>query len=360
MNAAARAVNLTQPAITQALVRIENMLDAPLFQRRYDGMTPTCEALIFVPRIEAALAHIASPHVTMSRLRALLALADTGSYSAASLKTGLALPSLHRSVNDLALTMRRPLAERRGKSVILTETGTRVARSFRLARLELENGLAELEALKGRETRRVVIGAMPLARARVLPRVIARVLRQRPDVRISVVEGSRTELLEPFRNGLIDMMIGAQRDPLLEPDIVQEPLFRDRLVVIGRAAHPLAGCAPSVEELASYPWVVAAQGVPLRLSWEQMFERAGVKSPPVPVECGSVMTIRQLLVDSDFLALVSPDQVAAELEAGWLAYIADVPDKLERTIAVSTRASWRPTVVQVEFIAHLKDVARTD
>ncbi|MFC3215224.1 helix-turn-helix domain-containing protein [Novosphingobium panipatense] len=38
VNAAAGAVNLSQPAITQALARLEAMLELPLFERRHDGM----------------------------------------------------------------------------------------------------------------------------------------------------------------------------------------------------------------------------------------------------------------------------------------------------------------------------------
>ncbi|MBJ7378330.1 MAG: LysR family transcriptional regulator, partial [Sphingobium sp.] len=108
MNAAAAAVNLTQPAITQALARFEAMLDVPLFDRRHDGMTVTDAGALLVPRFHAALDHIASPHVTMARFRALIALADAGSYPAASAATGLSIPSLHRAVNDLSLSLRRP------------------------------------------------------------------------------------------------------------------------------------------------------------------------------------------------------------------------------------------------------------
>jgi DNA-binding transcriptional LysR family regulator len=357
MNAAARAVNLTQPAITQALERIERLTATRLFERRHDGMVPTAAAEVLVPRIRAALDHIASPHVTMSRLRALLALADSGSYNGARLATGLSLPSLHRAVNDLSLSLRRALAERRGKVVILTEAGMVIARSFRLARVELEAGLAEIAALNGHEVRSIAIGAMPLSRARVLPAAITRFLRRRPQVRIAIVEGSRAELVEPLRNGAIDLMVGALRDPLGEPDLVQQPLFQDLPAVIARRDHPLAGRHPELAELARYPWIVAAPGAPLRDSWEQMFARAGLELPPVPIESGSVMIIRQLLIDSDFLTLLSPDQVAVELEAQWLTTLRAAPAGLERTIGMTTRATWRPTSVQAEFVADLRACA---
>ena len=360
MNAAALAVNLTQPAITQALSRIERLTETQLFERRHDGMAATGAAMVFAPRINAALDHINNPLVTMSRMRALLALAESGSYSGASIQTGLSLPSLHRAVNDLSLSLRHPLVERRGKAVILTERGAQMARAFRLARVELEAGLAELQALKGHEIRRIAIGAMPLSRARVLPAAVASFFRRRPQVQITIVEGSRGELVEPLRNGAIDLMVGALREPLLEPDFVQRPLFQDRPVVIARKGHPLAGREPALAELAAYPWIVAPRGAPLRDSWECMFTQAGLAPPSVPIESGSVMTIRQLLIDSDFLTLLSPDQVAVELEAGWLVSLRDAPPGLERTIGMTSRASWRPTAVQAEFVADLEAAAATN
>ncbi|WP_068074819.1 LysR substrate-binding domain-containing protein [Novosphingobium lentum] len=353
INAAALAVNLSQPAITQALGRIEAQLGLPLFERRHNGMVPTEAAGVLVPRIRAALTHIASPHVTMARLRALLALADAGSYAGASIITGLSLPSLHRAVNDLALAMRRPLVVRRGKGVMLTEAGTLVARRFRLARGELETGLSEIAALNGHETRRIAIGAMPLSRARVLPAAVTRFLRRHPNVRISITEGARSDLVEPLRNGTLDLMIGALREPLVEPEFAQRALFRDMPAVIGRKGHPLEATAPGLADLARYPWTIAARGAPLRDSWERLFSEAGCPPPPVPVESGSVMTIRQILIDSDFLTLLSPDQVEVELQAGWLARIADLPPALGRTIGVTTRAGWRPTRLQDQFFADL-------
>jgi DNA-binding transcriptional LysR family regulator len=362
MNAAASAVNLTQPALTQALARIEAALGLPLFERRHDGMVPTDAADLLVPRLRAASDHIASSQVTMSRMRALLALADSGSYKGAAIATGLSLPSLHRAVADLSLSLRRRLVDRRGKAVVLTEAGTALVRAFRLARLELQAGFAEVEALKGHETRRIVIGAMPLSRAKVLPAAVAQFLKRHTQVRISIVEGSRAELAEPLRNGMIDMMVGALRVPLMEPDLAQEELFRDQPVVVARKGHPLdggpgKGPLSELAVLADYPWVVAGPGAPLRLAWEHMFTSAGLEPPDVPIESGSVMIIRQLLINSDLLTLLSPDQVAVELEAGWLVSLRSAPAGQERTIGVTTRATWRPTVVQEEFLQELRRAA---
>lgn len=354
ISAAAQAISISQPAITQALAKLETQCGLAFFDRQPGGMAPTDAGRMFSQRIEAALGHIGSPRVTMAQMRALIAVADHGSYSAASQATGLAQPSLHRALGDLALALRRVLVERRGKGIALTDQGRRTARAFRLARSELQAGLAELESLLGRDAGRIVIGAMPLSRARILPAAAAQFHREHPDVAIDIVEGAFHELIEPLRDGAMDLMVGALRDPSPGPDVVQHPLFADHPVVIGRKGHPLAGA--TVAELARYPWVVPVRGTPLRTEWERMF--AGVTPcPRVPIECGSAMVIRQLLIDSDFLTLLSPDQVAVELEAGWLERLADTPTRITRTIGMTCRTGWRPTAMQARFIAILKDQA---
>jgi DNA-binding transcriptional LysR family regulator len=71
--------------------------------------------------------------VTTAQLRALLALADAGSYVSAALQTGLSQPAVHRPVRDIERLAGAPLVERRGRGVALTEAGGRVARGLRLA-----------------------------------------------------------------------------------------------------------------------------------------------------------------------------------------------------------------------------------
>jgi LysR family transcriptional regulator, regulator for genes of the gallate degradation pathway len=399
LSAAAQAVNLSQPALTQGLAKLERQFGQKLFERQPDGMTTTEAATMLTGRIEAALAHIGSPRVTMAQVRALIAIGDGGSYAAASAATGLAQPSLHRAIGDLAVALRRTLVERRGKGISLTAAGRQTLRNFRLARAELAAGLSEVAALAGRDTGRITIGAMPLSRARLLPAAVTAFHRKHPDFDVRIIEGSYAEMIEPLRDGEIDLLIGALRDQGTEQDVVQQALFEDRPVVLGRAGHPLSLSSPergggsplgltegsgeawlsgsnfaratsspstastggppprSGEDfmaiLAAYPWTISAPGTPLRTQWERMFADAGVAPPHVPIECGSVITIRQILRDSDFLTLLSPDQVAVELEAGVLVKLCDAPPNLVRTIGITTRGEWRPTGMQAYFMKAL-------
>jgi LysR family transcriptional regulator of gallate degradation len=365
MSAAAEAVSLSQPALTQGLAKLERQLGVALFERRPDGMRATAEGVMLAGRAEAALAHLAAggrgpargargfarPELLMTatQLRAFLALADAGSFVGAAQATDLSQPALHRAVRDLEQVCAVPLAERRGRGIALTGAGRRLARGVRLAAGEIGAAIADIDPAAGQGAARIVVGAMPLCRALLLPHVLARFAREMPGASVEVVEGSWRELVDPLRDGIIDLMIGALREEP-PPDLDQAPLMDDQLVVIGRAGHPLAGRRDvPLEALAALPWIVGQRGTPLRQHWEAMF--AGRPLPAAPIECGSVMAVRGVLRESDFLTLLSPDQVALEIATGILTVIDHPLTGGRRVIGITTRSSWRPTAAQARFVA---------
>ena len=354
---AARAVHLTQPAVTQAIAKLEAQLGLPLFERQPGGMAPTEAAKRLAPRVEAAMRLIGSSRVTAAQVRAFVALARAGSYAAAAGAAGVTEPSLHRAVGDLGLAMGYRLVDRRGRGLMLTRAGALLARRLRLALAELRSGLEDMADLQGRESGRIVVGAMPLSRARLLPGAIASFRKDFPQVHISVHEGSHGELVGPLRDGEVDMMIGALRDPSIGQDLVQRPLFEDRPRILARAGHPLAE-GWDEDALRRFPWILPPEGAPLRQLWRRMFEALGGELPSVPIECGSVMTIRELLVGGDYLTLLSVDQLALELSVGLVVDIGAAPGAVSRTIGLTTRADWRPTRLQQRFMTAVEAEVR--
>ncbi|MGZ8346951.1 MAG: LysR substrate-binding domain-containing protein [Allosphingosinicella sp.] len=371
---AAGEVALSQPALTQGIAKLEAQLDMRLFERGSTGMVATEPGTRLADRIDVAAAAMISAFeairtvsksgfrgtenlVTMSQVRALLALASGGSFVNAAQDSGLTQPSLHRAVRDVERLSGVALVERRGRGVRLTQAGQRLARGFSLAINEIQSALDELLTLAGFDSGRIRIGAMPLARARLLPMAIARFHRQHPSVQIEVDEGPHAELLERLRDGRLDFLIGALRQPAPGPDVEQEALFDDRLVVVAGSHHPLAQGGPaSFEQLAAFPWVIGRAGTPLRRLWRRLFEGRGLAVPAAPVVCGSVMAIRELLREGDFLTLLSPHQIRSEQDSGALVAIGEPIEETRRPIGLTTRAGWRPTPAQKRFTDLLREL----
>jgi len=88
-----------------------------------------------------------------------------------------------------------------------------------------------------------------------------------------------------------------------------------------------------------------------------MFDQSGMVRPETPIQCGSVALIRGVLVRSDFMTLLSKDQVSAEIDSGTLVRIGScIPDTM-RTIGAITRRDQIPTKLQISFMNCLIKVA---
>jgi len=381
ISAAAPQVNLSQPALTQAITRLEKQLDSVLFDRQPGGMAPTEAARLLVPRIERALAYIAhgvraarrtqrlsalpaiERRVTLGQLRALAAVDSAGSFTLAAARSGVSQPAIYRAVHDLAEVIEIPLTLRRGKTVQATPAATRMLRPVRLALSELAAGVDDLATLRSELAGRVTLGVMPLARAILLPQVLARFARAHPGASVNVIEGPYAELLGDLREGSLDLLIGAMRDSLPARDVAQEGLFDDDPVIVARSGHPLASHPRfAFTRLLAYPWVIAATGAPVRARWERMFRQQGHEPPRLRIECGSVLITRGLLLEDDWLTLMSRDQFVLERRAGLLREIGSAGDHLRRRIGLTTRADWHPTRLQQAFVETFRRVCaeRTD
>jgi DNA-binding transcriptional LysR family regulator len=375
ISAASQAMNLSQPALTQAIAKVEGQLGHVLFDRQPGGVTPTEAGRLVSARIERALGYVAhgghrvrrgarlpplprvERRITLGQLRALIAVDETGSFALASARTGMSQPALHRAARELEQVLGVSLLARQGRTVQPTRAAARLLRFARLAQAELQAGLDELEALRNAGAGRVTVGTMPLARAILLPQTLARFARTYPEASVAVVEGPYLEMLGGLRQGELDLLIGAMRDPLPVGDVVQEPLFLDDPVIVGRAGHPLRGEPGfAFARLLDFPWVIAAHGAPVRSRWEQMFLDRGLQPPRLRIECGSVLVLRGLMLEDDWLTLMSRDQFLFEQRAGLLGEIANTGEALRRSIGLTHRDDWHPTRLQAAFVEMFRTV----
>ena len=75
------------------------------------------------------------------------------------------------------------------------------------------------------------------------------------------------------------------------------------------------------------------------------------------IECSSLVATRGLLLQSDRAALLSPLQVREGVKAGELAVLVDAIPNSGRSIGLTTRENWEPTMVQAEFDAIIRKLA---
>ncbi len=362
---AAERCHVTQPAVTQALNKLDRNAGGALFDRGRHGFRLTPPGRVLLDRVRRAFALLdpalgeIAPRLlltaTLSQLTALIALRETENFTLAARRLKLSQPTVHRAVSQLERESVRVLFERTPYGIIPTRHTRVLSQCAQLALAELNQADADLAELDGREVGRIVVGALPLSRSVILPRALTNFRALRPVQDITVVDGAYGELLAGLRRGDIDMIVGALRDPLPIGDVVQEPLFNDHLTILCRPGHPFAdrkGLSP--RDLCGMPWVVARRGTPARAQFDACFDGF---APTSIIETGSILLMREILLTSDHLGCISTVQADAEITKNLLARMDVDMDRVGRPIGLTTRAGWLPTLGQSLMLRMIRTAA---
>ena len=377
ISAAARAVHISQPAVTLAIAGLERYFDSPLLVRRSTGVALTKAGEICLDRIERSLSQLrealadttrgesaerianAERLVRSTQLEALDAVVQHGNFSVAARARQLSQPSIHRSARELERLLGVPLFEKTSFGVTPTRAAEELARRARLAFAEIEQARADVHALSGGESGRTVIGAMPLARSYLLAAALLEFTHEHPRHGVAIIEGTYDHLLAGLRSGESEVLIGALRDPPPASDIIQEHLFDDPLSIIVRARHPLARRRRlTAASLRKYQWIAPRAGSPLRMHFNALLASTGIETPSPPLECNSLAAARAFLLESDRMMLLSAHQIHYEMQAGSLIALPHPAGQVLRPIGLTLRRSWNPTITQRRLLDILRRSAR--
>jgi LysR family transcriptional regulator of gallate degradation len=212
------------------------------------------------------------------------------------------------------------LFDRRAEGLIATEATNQLLIHARRIQAELRHMASDLSAISGSLAGAVVVGTTPLGRTQVFPRAIAAAVSDHPGLRVIPLEGAYEQLAARLRSGDIDIMFGALHREEHSHGVLSEPLFKDRLALLVRAEHPLLGRREiRLSELASEGWILPRSNALAKVATDALFAAHGLDPPAPSVETGDPSLIRELLRDSDMLAVTSAHQLSFEVQAGFLA-----------------------------------------
>ncbi len=376
---AARLAHLSQPAVTQAIAKLERELRIALFERSRSGLQPTAIGTAFLSRVERAFEQLASGAqqalrvsnrskesgfrnfdalMTAQQLRALIALSDHRNFSIAAREVGIAQPSIHRAARNLESLSGLALFRTTPIGIELTTSAQILVPAAKLAYSEIRQGLDEIKEVAGRGRSTFHLGALPMARSKIVPRAVHAMIRHSPGLQIHVLDGRYEELLRGLREGDIDCLIGALRNPQTADDVIQEPLLSDPLAIVARRGHPLAGRdSVRIEETLAYPWVAPPKTTPAGIYLFQTLRIGEMAQTPVRVVSSSLVFLRALLQQGDYLTIISRHQVEDELREGALVSLPVDLEHHDLDIGLTYRANWRPTAVQKRFLTLLRGAA---
>lgn len=237
------------------------------------------------------------------QLEHVLAVAEAGSLTRASQRTGLTQQALSKSLARLEEHLGAHLFERTVRGMALTRLGETVVEHAQ----EVVATAARLQAATTAEIARkhdkIVIGLSPIAAATHLGERVADFARRHPDVSLKVEDGIDRQFVAGLHRGRFDFALATQSERAGE-DLLMEQVALERWGVAGRRGNPVLGRAKTVGDLARASWVIGANTDLLDEKVERSFNAAGLTRPMPGILTTSVLFALTALSQSGYLAIL--------------------------------------------------------
>jgi DNA-binding transcriptional LysR family regulator len=201
--------------------------------------------------------------LTITGLRVLRAVAQHGSFTAASQRLGYTQSAVSRQVASLETAAGTALFERTARGVRLTDAGQLLLGHADVVLDELDAARRGLAGLRAVERGRLRLGAFPTAVASLVPRALALFRARHPGVEFGLREGTTPAQLKRVRSGSADLaVIGEPPDADAGAGVALEPLLDDPLLLAVGRSHPLARRrVVALDSLANEAWILGSKDV---------------------------------------------------------------------------------------------------
>jgi DNA-binding transcriptional LysR family regulator len=231
----------------------------------------------------------------LRELRAVLAVAELGSFRAAAAELGYTQSALSHQVVALETALGLPLFHRPGgrAPVRLTPAGEAVCRRARRVLSEVEAVAADAEEAERGECTRLRVGVSQTAAAEIMPPALRAFRSEYPGVEVVLNENDSADSRDALRRGHLDLAFS--RDPTQDEFVGTIPLLDDPWVILTRRDSPIANLQrPGFDVLHGLDLVAWTHQWRGQLELEQAWERLGI-APKIVYRTDDNLALQRLV-----------------------------------------------------------------
>lgn len=288
---------------------------------------------------------------------ALVAVVETGTFSAAAEQLGYTQSAVSQQVSTLERVVGMPLFERPGgrRPVRLTAAGELLLTHGRAVLSRVSAAAADLRALATGDRGELRVGTMPSVGVKILPRLLRKFRAQWPGIEIALRESrGSADLIRAVETGDVEVTfldIGPHATGSLEV----RPLLEDPMVLLAPADAPEARLnAVGITDLARLP-MIGTRDPGCRHIIDSAFTQAPV-APTYLFRSDDNPTI-QGLIGSGLAYAVLP-RLAVDENDPHVAVIPIRPAPPPRRLGVAWQPERRPQPALAPFVETAADICR--
>ena len=226
------------------------------------------------------------------KLRVFRVVADTLNFRRAADELHLTQPAVTSQIKTLEEGLGIALFDRIGRDITLTPAGITLLQYVRQIEAITNEAVAALAPFGGQEGIDLRIGASHTIAIYLLPKLLPRLVREWPKLRIHVIGGSTNEVLHALTTHQIS--VGFIESPAFRPELKTEVFGEDELALIVRPDHRWTKKSVlRAAELVQAPILLREEGSGMRRFVEEYLERNGVlrQQLQTPIDMNSTEAI---------------------------------------------------------------------
>ncbi|WP_151446672.1 LysR family transcriptional regulator [Lacisediminimonas profundi] len=278
----------------------------------------------------------------IKQLRALLAIADTGSVSRAAEALHIVQPAVSRQLRMLEEHLGAALFSRGRRGMELTEAGQILVEHARRALRELDQAAAEIAPVPGTVTGAVTIGLLPSTADLLAAPLVISLKRQYPRLSVRIATGYAGYLQKWLEAGEVDVVM--LYDPKPSAALETEPLLDEVLYLVGPAGADLDPSRPvPLAFVENKPMILPSLPHGLRLLIDKACEEQGIPLT-IAAETNAMNVQKNLVMNGLGYTLLPSVAVAEDLASKLLTAAPITQPDLDRRIVLGRRANSSPSV----------------
>jgi DNA-binding transcriptional LysR family regulator len=251
----------------------------------------------------------------IQQLRHFLAAVRFGNIGHAADKLYITQSGLSRSIKNLEDSLGLQLLKRNPRGVEPTPFGLALLPRAQAILNEHERAVEELNAIRKAQKGSIKVGLTLNFTHYYAPEVISGFLSGKRGVDVVVISGSYPELIEKLQIAEIDFVFGLFGVSGPESgDLVAEPLFQSRSIVLSRPDHALAAKkSVTPEDLSKAEWAMLDSSG-FQQAFMEYFQAKGCAAPRQVIRTNSLAFLRRAVINLGLLTILPEPLVKDEIE----------------------------------------------
>lgn len=300
---------------------------------------------------------VLNDRVTLRQIRLAVMVADQGSVVRAAEHLHVTQPVVTRGILDLERVLGVELFHRGPKGMSPTVFGEVFLDHARAVLAHLQQAERHVNELADASVGTVTVGTHLAGSNLLLPRAIAGLKAERPQVTVVVREATPDLLTAELLSGDLDLVVGRLTPDPSARRLDQMQLYAEPIRLVTRPEHPAQRlAAPRLKDLLAYPWILPVEQTALRHELEGVLRRHQLPLPDNRIECTSLLTLRTLVMETDVVAVLPFLIADADPQ---LAVLSTPLEQITRMVGVTLPTERRPSPSAALLLRHLQATAAT-